>query len=58
MTPTIRAVLSNLFGEEADNIEIIANDIKELGGDKWTIQYRHPTRYASMPSSTFQTALT
>ena len=49
MTPTIRAVLTNLFDEEANNIEIIANDIQELPGGKWTIQYRHPTRYVPTP---------
>lgn len=46
MAPLIRAVLSNLIGEEdAKNIEIISNDVKlDPGGKyKWHIQYRHPS---------------
>ncbi|CED85183.1 -diketo-5-methylthio-1-phosphopentane phosphatase [Phaffia rhodozyma] len=47
MTPLIRAVLSNLIGEEeASKIEIIANDVKftdeKQQGDTWEIVFRHP----------------
>lgn len=45
MAPLIRAVLSNLIGQEgADEIEIIANDVKVFPDGKWEIQFRHPTR--------------
>jgi 2-hydroxy-3-keto-5-methylthiopentenyl-1-phosphate phosphatase len=45
MTPTIRAVLSNLVGEEtASEIEIISNDVRFDADGKWHIQYRHPSR--------------
>jgi 2-hydroxy-3-keto-5-methylthiopentenyl-1-phosphate phosphatase len=47
MEPTIRAVLSNLLADDANDIDIIANDIKDLGDGKWTIQYRHPTSCVS-----------
>ncbi|TCD62165.1 hypothetical protein EIP91_007271 [Steccherinum ochraceum] len=41
MAPLIRAVLSKLIGdEEAQNIEIIANDAQGEGSD-WEIKYRH-----------------
>jgi 2-hydroxy-3-keto-5-methylthiopentenyl-1-phosphate phosphatase len=47
MSPLIRAVLSNLIGEEdASDIEIIANDVDVLDDNKWTIKYRHPSRWA------------
>jgi len=43
MAPLIRAVLSNLIGdEEASKIEIISNDVKIDGNGHWEIQYRHP----------------
>lgn len=46
MAPLIRAVLSKLIGdEEAQNIEIIANDAQGEGAD-WQIKYRHEERYA------------
>ncbi|ODN83568.1 hypothetical protein L202_01688 [Cryptococcus amylolentus CBS 6039] len=48
MEANIRAVLSTLLpGPEAEEIEIIANDVKftdpEGKGDKWEIVFRHPT---------------
>lgn len=46
MAPIIRAVLENLMGDEAAEIEIIANDVKytdpEGKGNTWEIVYRHP----------------
>jgi 2-hydroxy-3-keto-5-methylthiopentenyl-1-phosphate phosphatase len=48
MTPIIRAVLSNLIGEEdAKDIEIISNDVDIHADGKWSIKYRHPTRLLS-----------
>jgi 2-hydroxy-3-keto-5-methylthiopentenyl-1-phosphate phosphatase len=45
MTPTIRAVLSNLVGEEdAKDIDIISNDVVIQPNGRWEIKYRHPTR--------------
>ncbi|KAG6844499.1 hypothetical protein H0H87_006385 [Tephrocybe sp. NHM501043] len=44
MAPLIRAVLSNLIGEESANeIEIIANDVTVNPDGKWEIKYRHPS---------------
>ncbi|KAF8655363.1 hypothetical protein AX16_003098 [Volvariella volvacea WC 439] len=44
MAPLIRAVLSNLLGEEAANeIDIIANDVNVEADGKWAIQFRHPS---------------
>jgi len=44
MEPLIRAVLSNLIGDEdAAHIDIVSNHVKELPDGKWEIQYRHPT---------------
>ncbi|KAK7041442.1 hypothetical protein VNI00_009308 [Paramarasmius palmivorus] len=44
MTPTIRAVLSNLVGEEAaKEIEIISNDVDLHPDGTWTIKFRHPS---------------
>ncbi|KAH9478598.1 Pdp3-interacting factor 1 [Psilocybe cubensis] len=44
MAPLIRAVLSNLVGQEdADEIEIIANDVTVFPDGKWEIKYRHPS---------------
>jgi len=43
MAPLIRAVLSNLIGEEdAKNIDIISNDVRIDETGKWHIAYRHP----------------
>ncbi|KAF9461728.1 HAD-like domain-containing protein [Collybia nuda] len=44
MAPLIRAVLSNLVGDEAANeIEIIANDVAVHPDGKWEIKFRHPS---------------
>ncbi|KZT69988.1 hypothetical protein DAEQUDRAFT_725974 [Daedalea quercina L-15889] len=44
MTPLIRAVLSNLIGEEdANKIEIVSNEVIIHPDGKWEIQYRHPS---------------
>jgi 2-hydroxy-3-keto-5-methylthiopentenyl-1-phosphate phosphatase len=46
MAPVIRLALSNLFGdEEAEAIDIIANDVKTEANGSWQIQFRHPTRF-------------
>ena len=50
MTPTIRAVLSNLLGEQAaEDIEIISNDVDIKEDGTWEIKFRHPSR--SVPLS-------
>lgn len=47
MAPSIRAVLSEHIGEkEANEIEIISNDVDIQPDGKWQIKYRHPSRYA------------
>jgi 2-hydroxy-3-keto-5-methylthiopentenyl-1-phosphate phosphatase len=45
MEPTLRGVLSTLLGEEdASQIDVICNSVViEDGGNKWDIQYRHPS---------------
>lgn len=46
MAPLIRAVLSNLIGEEdAKTIDIISNEV-DLGpaDGEWYIKFRHPSR--------------
>jgi len=44
MAPIIRAVLSNLVGDEdAKDIEIISNDVDIHPDGKWEIKYRHPS---------------
>ncbi|KAF5356795.1 hypothetical protein D9756_006765 [Leucocoprinus leucothites] len=43
MEPLIRAVLSNLVGEQANEIEIISNHVTVESDGKWEIKYRHPT---------------
>ncbi|KAL1948673.1 hypothetical protein VTO73DRAFT_10479 [Trametes versicolor] len=44
MAPLIRAVLSNLIGEEdAKEIEIVSNEVDVQPDGKWEIKYRHPT---------------
>ena len=46
MAPIIRAVLSNLIGEEdSKEIEIVSNDVDIHEDGTWSIKYRHPTRY-------------
>ncbi|KAH7345297.1 HAD-like domain-containing protein [Rhizoctonia solani] len=43
MAPLIRAVLSNLIGEEdAARIDIISNDVRFDEDGSWHIVYRHP----------------
>lgn len=50
MTPTIRAVLSNLVGDEwAKEIEIISNDVDIHPDGHWSIKFRHPSRYVDLP---------
>ena len=45
MTPTIRAVLSNLLGEEdSKDIEIVSNEVDIHADGTWSIKYRHPSR--------------
>ena len=45
MAPLIRAVLSKHIGDkEANEIEIISNDVDVQPDGKWRIKYRHPTR--------------
>jgi 2-hydroxy-3-keto-5-methylthiopentenyl-1-phosphate phosphatase len=49
MAPLIRAVLSKHIGEEeANEIEIISNDVDILPDGKWRIKYRHPSRYVGI----------
>jgi len=43
MEPLIRAVLSNLIGDDAKDIEIISNSVNVEADGSWTIQYRHPS---------------
>ncbi|PIL30159.1 hypothetical protein GSI_07737 [Ganoderma sinense ZZ0214-1] len=44
MAPIIRAVLSNLIGEEDSNtIEIVSNEVEVHEDGTWSIKYRHPT---------------
>jgi len=45
MAPLIRAVLAHQLGAgEADQIDIIANDVETFPDGKWEIKYRHPSR--------------
>ncbi|GAB1519400.1 hypothetical protein RhiTH_002466 [Rhizoctonia solani] len=45
MEPLIRAVLSNLIGDEdAARIDIISNDVRFDADGSWHIVYRHPER--------------
>ncbi|KAH9848787.1 HAD-like domain-containing protein [Lenzites betulinus] len=44
MAPLIRAVLSNLIGEEdSQTIEIVSNEVDVQPDGKWEIKYRHPS---------------
>ncbi|RPD60381.1 hypothetical protein L226DRAFT_217390 [Lentinus tigrinus ALCF2SS1-7] len=44
MEPIIRAVLSNLIGEEdSKDIEIVSNHVDIHADGTWSIKYRHPT---------------
>lgn len=51
MAPLIRAVLSKLVGQkDADEIEIIANDVTVFPDGKWEIKFRHPSRCVLGPT--------
>jgi len=43
MEPNIRAVLSNLLGDDANDIPIIANSVDVHEDGSWSIKFRHPT---------------
>jgi len=42
MEPLIRAVLSNLLGDDANDIEIISNSVDVHEDGSWNIKFRHP----------------
>jgi 2-hydroxy-3-keto-5-methylthiopentenyl-1-phosphate phosphatase len=44
MEPLIRAILSNLVGDDAKDIEIISNSVDIHDDGSWNIKYRHPSR--------------
>ncbi len=44
MEPIIRALLTNLVGEEASYIDIISNSVDVHADGSWDIKYRHPSR--------------
>jgi 2-hydroxy-3-keto-5-methylthiopentenyl-1-phosphate phosphatase len=44
MEPNIRAVLSNLLGDDAKDIEIISNSVDVHEDGSWHIKFRHPSR--------------
>jgi 2-hydroxy-3-keto-5-methylthiopentenyl-1-phosphate phosphatase len=44
MEPLIRAVLSNLLGDDAKDIDIISNSVDVHEDGSWNIKFRHPTR--------------
>jgi len=43
MEPLIRAILSNLVGDDANDIEIISNSVETHEDGSWNIKYRHPS---------------
>jgi len=43
MEPLIRAILSNLVGEDAKDIEIISNSVDVHEDGSWNIKFRHPS---------------
>jgi len=43
MEALIRAVLSNLLGDDANDIEIISNSVDVHENGSWNIKFRHPT---------------
>lgn len=43
MEPLIRAILSNLVGDDANDIEIISNSVDVHKDGTWNIKYRHPS---------------
>jgi 2-hydroxy-3-keto-5-methylthiopentenyl-1-phosphate phosphatase len=44
MEPLIRAILSNLVGDDANDIEIISNSVDVHKDGSWNIKFRHPSR--------------
>jgi 2,3-diketo-5-methylthio-1-phosphopentane phosphatase len=44
MEPLIRAILSNLVGDDASDIEIISNSVDVHEDGSWNIKFRHPSR--------------
>jgi 2-hydroxy-3-keto-5-methylthiopentenyl-1-phosphate phosphatase len=44
MEPLIRAILSNLVGDDANDIEIISNSVDVHKDGSWSIKFRHPSR--------------
>lgn len=43
MVPIIRAIMENLVGtEDANAIEIIANEVEYLENGQWNVKFRHP----------------
>ena len=49
MEPLIRAILTNLLGDDANHIDIISNSVQVHKDGSWYIKYRHPTRYCTRP---------
>jgi 2-hydroxy-3-keto-5-methylthiopentenyl-1-phosphate phosphatase len=49
MEPLIRAILSNLLGDDANDIEIISNSVDIHKDGSWNLKYRHPSRYLTRP---------
>ncbi|KAI0266229.1 HAD-like domain-containing protein [Gloeopeniophorella convolvens] len=45
MEPLIRAILSNLVGDDAKDIEIISNSVDVHEDGLWNIKYRHPSSH-------------
>ena len=45
MEPLIRAILSKLLGDDANDIEIISNSVDIHKDGTWNLKYRHPSRY-------------
>jgi len=43
MEPLIRAILSNLVGDDANDIHIISNSVDVHEDGKWNIKFRHPS---------------
>ncbi|KAH9959944.1 HAD-like domain-containing protein [Russula dissimulans] len=43
MEPLIRAILSNLVGDDAKDIEIISNSVDVHDDGLWNIKFRHPS---------------
>jgi hypothetical protein len=53
MEPLIRALLANLVGDDASDIEIISNSVDVREDGSWSLKFRHPSRYSlwSFPQS-------